>query len=214
MFIFSTTFFPNNPLCTQNFEPRVYFRREISYGYEFEGSYVWYFSDDITGNQSVSWWRHQMETFFALLAICAGNSSVPGEFPTQRPVTRSFAVFFDLRLNKQLSIQSWGWWFDTLSRPLWRNFNGVVTKKCLMQSTKMFISILITKYNISSTYILTNFWRYCQIALTGQYPFGLQGISEWNLITHLSRSVWLAPIAGNRQLEPQLSFFSTNLDQV
>ena len=40
-----------------------------------------------------------METFSALLAICAGNSPVPGEFPTQRPVTRSFDVFFDLGLN-------------------------------------------------------------------------------------------------------------------
>ena len=46
-----------------------------------------------------SWWRHQMETFSAQLAICAGNSPVPGDFPTQRPVTRSFDVFFDLRLN-------------------------------------------------------------------------------------------------------------------
>ena len=43
-----------------------------------------------------AWWRHQMETFSALLAICAGNSPVPGEFPAQRPVTRSFDVFFDL----------------------------------------------------------------------------------------------------------------------
>ena len=40
------------------------------------------------------WWRHQMETFSALLAICAGNSPVTGEFPTQRPVTRSIDVFF------------------------------------------------------------------------------------------------------------------------
>ena len=40
-----------------------------------------------------------METFSALLAICAENPPVPGEFPTQRPVTRSFDVFFDLRLN-------------------------------------------------------------------------------------------------------------------
>ena len=53
-----------------------------------------------------SWWRLQMETFSALLAICAGNSPVPGEFPTQRPVTRNFGVFFDLRLNKWLSKQS------------------------------------------------------------------------------------------------------------
>ena len=46
--------------------------------------------------------RHQMETFSALLDICAGNSPVTGEFPAQRPATRSFDVFFDLRLNKWL----------------------------------------------------------------------------------------------------------------
>ena len=50
---------------------------------------------------------------FALLAICAGNSPVPGEFPAQKPVTQSFDVFFDLRLNKRLRKQSWGWWFET-----------------------------------------------------------------------------------------------------
>ena len=77
-----------------------------------------------TNQEAVSWWRHQMETFFALLAMCAGNSPVPGEFPAQRPVTRSFDVFFDLRLNKRLSKQWWGWWFETLSRSLWRHCNG------------------------------------------------------------------------------------------
>ena len=70
-----------------------------------------------------SWWRHQMETFSALLALCAGNSPVPCEFPAQRPVTRSFHVFFDLWLNKRLSKQSWGWWFETPSRPLRRHRN-------------------------------------------------------------------------------------------
>ena len=64
-----------------------------------------------------------METFSALLAICAGNSPVPGEFPTQRPVTRSFDVYFDLRPNNRLSKQLWGWWFETQSRPLWRHRN-------------------------------------------------------------------------------------------
>ena len=70
-----------------------------------------------------AWWRHQMEAFSALLAICAGNSPVPAEFPSQRPVTRSFDVFFDLRPNKRLSKQRWGWWFETPSIPLWRNCN-------------------------------------------------------------------------------------------
>ena len=71
----------------------------------------------------ITWWRHQMEKFSAWLAICAGNSPVPGEVPAQRPVTRNFDVFFDLRLNKRLSKQSWGWWFETLSSPLWRHGN-------------------------------------------------------------------------------------------
>ena len=62
-----------------------------------------------------------MKTFSALLAISAGNSPVTGEFPTQRPVTRSFDVFFGMCLNKRLSKQSWGWWFETPSRPLWRH---------------------------------------------------------------------------------------------
>ena len=54
-----------------------------------------------------------MTTFSALLAICAGNSPVTGEFPAQRPATRSVDVYFDLRRNKRLSKQSQGWWFET-----------------------------------------------------------------------------------------------------
>ena len=58
-----------------------------------------------SGAPSNAWWRHQMETFSAFLTICAGNSPVTGEYPAQRPVTRSFDVFLDLRLNKRLSKQ-------------------------------------------------------------------------------------------------------------
>ena len=74
--------------------------------------------------QQNTWWRHQMETFSALLAICAGNSPVTCEFPSQRPVTRSFGVFFDLLLNKRLSKQLWRWWFETPSRSLLRHYNS------------------------------------------------------------------------------------------
>ena len=66
-----------------------------------------------------------METFSALLALCAGNSPVPGEIPAQRPATRSFDVFFDLRPNKRLSKQWWGCWFETHLCSLWRHRNGV-----------------------------------------------------------------------------------------
>ena len=70
-----------------------------------------------------TWWRHQMATFSALLAICAGNSPVSGEFPAQKPVTRGFGVFSYLRPDKRLSKQSWGWWFETPSHSLWRHRN-------------------------------------------------------------------------------------------
>ena len=76
----------------------------------------------------VAWRRHQMETFSASLAICAGNSPVHGEFPSERPVARSFDVFLDLRPNIRLSKQSWGWWFDTPFSPLWRHCDGLPEK--------------------------------------------------------------------------------------
>ena len=61
-------------------------------------------------------------TFRVTGPLC-GEFTGPGEFPTQRPVTRSFDVLFDLRLNKRLSKQPWGWWFETPAWSLWRHRN-------------------------------------------------------------------------------------------
>ena len=69
-----------------------------------------------------------MEPFSALLALCSWNSLVTGEFPSQRSVTRSFDVFFDPRLNKRLSKQSWRRLFETPSRSLWRRCNVLSLK--------------------------------------------------------------------------------------
>ena len=46
-------------------------------------------------------WKH----FPRYWPFC-GEFTGTDEFPTQRPVTRSFDVFFDLRPNKRLSKQS------------------------------------------------------------------------------------------------------------
>ena len=73
-----------------------------------------------------SWWSLLIETVSALLGICVGNSPVTGEFPAQRPVARSFDVFFDLCLNQRLNNQTRGWWFETPSRPLWRHRNVLI----------------------------------------------------------------------------------------
>ena len=63
------------------------------------------------------------ETFSAILALCAGIHQSPVNSPSQRPVTRSFDVFIDLRLNTRLSKRSWDWWFETPSCSLWRHCN-------------------------------------------------------------------------------------------
>ena len=63
--------------------------------------------------------------FFAFLALCVGNSTVTGEFPSKGQWHG--AVMFSLicALNKRLSKQSWGWLFETPSCSLWRHCNGV-----------------------------------------------------------------------------------------
>ena len=63
------------------------------------------------------------ENIFRVTGHLCGEFTGPGEFPTQRPVTRSFDVYFDLCPNKRLSKQWWGWWFETLSCSLWRHRN-------------------------------------------------------------------------------------------
>ena len=64
-----------------------------------------------SGHDDVIKWKH-----FRVTGPLCREFTGPGEFPTQRPVTWSFDVFFDLRLNKT--------WFRTPSWSLWRHCNG------------------------------------------------------------------------------------------
>ena len=61
---------------------------------------------------------------FRVTGHLCGEFTGPRWIPAQRPVTRSFDVFFDMRLNTRLRKQSWGWWFETLLCPLWRHCNA------------------------------------------------------------------------------------------
>ena len=100
------------------------------------------YQDDIVNNMVNdvrAWWHHQMETFATSLAICAGNYPVTGESPSQRPVTWSFDGVFDLRLNKQLSKQSWGWWFDMQLRPLWQLHDFLINS---LSDDNIFITVI------------------------------------------------------------------------
>ena len=111
-----------------------------------------------------SWWRHQIETFSTLLAICVGNSSVTGEFPAQRPVTWSFDVSFDLSLNERLGKQSWGWWFETPSHPLWRHSNVNSTGRTNSSWVLKHMWAYLGTFSVVKIYItwtvLPNNWNY------------------------------------------------------
>ena len=74
---------------------------------------------------------------FRVTGLCAGNSPVTGEFPAQEPVTQCFGVFFDLRLDKRLSKQSLGLWFETPLCLLWHHCNGINSSETLSYPTSL-----------------------------------------------------------------------------
>ena len=102
-----------------------------------------------------SWWHRQMETFSALLALCAGNSPVTGEFPSQRPVMQSFDVFIDLCMNKHLSKQSIRWWSEMPSRSLWRHCND---KTANLTASKARV-IHQANATVQVQQVMTNSWK-------------------------------------------------------
>ena len=101
----------------------------------------------------ITLWRHQMETFSVLLALCEGNPPVASGFPSQRPMTRSFDVFFDQCLNKWLSKQSRRRWFETPSPSLYCHCNdrcpSPQTTNTAVQNNWKFTSKLGTSAELS-----------------------------------------------------------------
>ena len=141
-----------------------------------------------------------METFSALLAICAGNSPVTGEFLTQRPVTRSFDVFF----NKWLSKQSRCWWFETPSCPLWRRRNAQTSFcKCLIwvQPEQALINPAHSCSSVCVNLIYIDKCHKWQIRLYDDFNHCL---SSWeisrNHIYHLSTLLFWGGVYYNRRL--------------
>ena len=98
--------------------------------YESSGFKVVQFQGNGTASEydDVIKWKH----FPRYWPFARGIHRSPVNSP-QRPVTRNFDDFFDLRLNKRLRKQSWGWWFETPSRPLWRHCNDLFKNRNLSQ---------------------------------------------------------------------------------
>ena len=91
-----------------------------------EISFLYYILCTVIFHRCSPWWYHQMETFSVLLTLCAGNSLVTSEFPSQRPVTPSVDNFFDIWLNKWLYKQWRHWLFEMPSHSLWRHCNALL----------------------------------------------------------------------------------------
>ena len=116
----------NGPLdlliCQIILNPNFKFKLQFEFEFQILSSRISK-SPDITSKVKNMMMTSSNGNISALLALCAGNSPVTGEFLSQMPMAQSFDVFLDLRLNKRLSKQWWGWWFGTLSRSLWRHCN-------------------------------------------------------------------------------------------
>ena len=130
---------------------------------------------------------------FRVTGPLCGEFTGPGEFPTQRPVTRSFDVYFDLRLNKRLCKQSWGWWFETLLCPLWRHSNGITknVKHIWRNSTVLQSYFLRLLIRIREKLVL--FWLR-QYGLLWVSMVSSIMTSYCPLVYHITSSSWLRRI--------------------
>ena len=66
----------------------------------------------------------------ALLALCAGNLPVTGEFPSQRPVTRSFDVTFDYRQADDMRRHRVHYDFTVMARLVLENTTQSLSTVC------------------------------------------------------------------------------------
>ena len=121
----------------------------------------------VNNNPIFTWWRQQIDTFFPLLAICVENSPVPGELPAQRPVTRSFDVFFDLCLNKRPSKQSWGCRLETPLGSLCRHY-GISQEIC----TRFCYALFCCGYGIVQNEFTWSIYPYSSVLLCWHWGNG------------------------------------------
>ena len=127
-----------------------------------------------------SWWRHQMEYVPRHWLLCGEFTGDCGEFtghrwiPLTETVTRSFDVFFDLRLNKRLSKQSRRLWFETPSRSLWRHSNVVPNSDPMIRAAAGSFGV--------QRVTLVQFWLVKRVKLGGSVHYGRNGLQFGTLL--------------------------------
>ena len=82
---------------------------------------VWFYPQ----NWTITWWRHHMETFFALLVFCLGIFRSPVNSP-HKGQWRGALMFSVICAWIRYSKESWGWRLKTPSSQLWRHSNAEI----------------------------------------------------------------------------------------
>ena len=131
-----------------------------------------------------------METCSALLSLCAGNTPVTGEFPSQRPAALSFDVFFHLCRNKRSSKQSWCWWFRTPLRSSWRHCNMNKAYPSYIPIVSLATNTFVSSLHPAEILTVLTHWGWDKMATIFQTTFwngfSWMKISEFRLISHWS----------------------------
>ena len=126
-------------------------------------------------------------TIFRVTGPLCGEFTGPGDFPAQRPVTRSFGVFFDLRPNKQLSKQPRGWWFETPSLSLWRHCNDTYPEEIGLPRAMAEMNTKAMGYRIPTT-VKCKYW-YTHLIIKWYWDINflvsVLGIIELVILMHL-----------------------------
>ena len=142
-------------------------------------------------NQAKDMMTSSNGTVFRVTGPLCGEFTGPGEFPTQSPVTRSFDVYFDLRLNKRLNKQSRGWWFETLSRPFWRHRNVLWS----LESGRSYVKIITPL--VSNDQTISQFCTRHDSCLTRLNTKNHGHINDWKQIWKRCALVWFELVAGS-----------------
>ena len=122
--------------------------------------HLWNFKQNFEPIFCIIWYPNMIASsygnIFRVTGPLCGNFTGHRWIPLQRPVTRSFDVFFYLFLNKQLNKQSQGWWFETPSRQSWRHCNvHDVIVMTLDGSQGPFLSMAEQGYSLGKIFSMT-----------------------------------------------------------
>ena len=98
----------------------------------------------LVAQRRFSWWRHQMETFSAILALCAGTLPVQVDSPHKAQWRGALMVSFICTWINNWVKKTRGWWFETPPWSLWRQCNVEMACCCVLHEATLATKVIDT----------------------------------------------------------------------